>query len=69
MGHLGAILGPFWATWGNLEPLGAMLGPSSAILDHLGALWGHLGTILHHLGAIFGHLKAKTPKMTTVSRF
>ena len=69
LGHLGPILGSFWAilgpSWGFLGPLGAILRPLPfptclvwAILGLLGAIlgpsWGHLGASWAHLGAILG---------------
>ena len=42
----GASLVPCWGH------LGAILGPSWAILCHLGPFWGHLGPSWGHVGAI-----------------
>ena len=56
------LLVPSWAhlgailgpSWAILGPLGAILGPSWTILGCLGASWDHLGSSWGHLGAILG---------------
>ena len=59
--HLGAVLEPLGASWGNLgsswavlEPLGGRLGTSWDVLGRLGALLGSLGGLLVPLWGCLG---------------
>ena len=65
LGHLGAILGPFWGIFGHLERFWAIVGPfleqSWPIWDYFGTLFGPtlaylelVEAILDHLGGILG---------------